>query len=236
MRLQVFQHVRFEDPGLIRHWAAERGHSIQTTHWYAGDSPPPTDAYDLLLIMGGPMGVEDTEIYSWLEIEKRAITRSLDHGCAAIGICLGAQLLADALGADITTQPQKEIGWFEVERCLASNGPDWLEILPDRFPAFHWHGQTFTLPSGAVQIARSAACELQAFTYGDRVLGLQFHLESDTAAIERLIQHCPKDLVSGGPFVQSAAEMLNPTAISIASQICFDLLDAFYDTFAQQLQ
>jgi GMP synthase (glutamine-hydrolysing) len=204
MKIHVFQHIAIEGPAYIQTWAQELGHELSTTHWYRGDTPPPLAEIDWLVIMGGPMSVHDEGEIPWLREEKRYIKAALDDNKTVLGICLGAQLIADVLGAPVTMNSQREIGWFPVETADAS--PLWRD-MPPRFAAFHWHGETFALPAGAVHLARSEACENQAFAVGQKVLGLQFHLEVTPDTVQQFVEH-GRDELKPAPFVQSGSTLL----------------------------
>lgn len=207
MNIHYLQHVPFEGPGSLLDWARGAGHGLSGTRLYGGESLPDPADLDLLLVMGGPMSVGDHRQYPWLADEQVFIAGCLEAGKAVLGICLGAQLLAAVLGARVYANPHREIGWFPVDRVDAAGQPDWLGSLPDRFTAFHWHGDTFDLPRGATRLFRSAACEEQGFAYGERVIGLQFHLETTPQSAAALIRHCAAELTPG-PWVQSAEELL----------------------------
>lgn len=191
MRVQVFQHVPFEGPGIIAELLEQKGHRVQITKPFAGEAFPQPNEADLLVVMGGPMGVKDTERYPWLEDELRWLSQHLKAGKATIGVCLGAQLMAAALGAEVKRNPVAEIGWFPIEGLPNSsdfNFPSELEVL-------HWHGDTFDLPEGAVHLAKSRWCTHQAFLWGERAIGLQFHLESSPTGLDQLIVNCRDELV-----------------------------------------
>lgn len=208
LRLHYLQHVPFEGLGSIDDWCRERRIPVTRTRLFTGETLPATDNYDMLVIMGGPMSVNDEIQYPWLTEEKRHIAAAVDAGKRVLGICLGAQLIAAAAGAAVTPNPQKEIGWFPVVRT--DTKPSLVhpaELLPPEVLAFHWHGETFDLPDGAAHLARSRACEHQAFAMGSRVIGLQFHLETTRDSAMALIDNCPEDLTDA-PFVQTPAEML----------------------------
>ena len=207
LRIHYLQHVPFEGPGFIESWALVRGYGLTTTRLYAGQFLPPIEQLDWLFILGGPMNVYEENRYPWLAREKRFIGEALHGGKVVIGICLGAQLLACVLGAKVTRNPCVEIGWYHVEKAAKASQSVLSGFLPDQFPAFHWHGDTFEVPRGAVHLARSPACENQAFAFGDRVAAFQFHLESTRESVESLVHNCPEDLAKG-PFIQSPAEML----------------------------
>jgi len=207
LRIHYLQHVPFEGPGFIESWAMVRGYRLTSTRLYAGHQLPAAEEFDWVFILGGPMNVYEENRYPWLAREKRFIGEALHRGKAVIGICLGAQLLACVLGAKVMRNPCVEIGWYPVEKAAQASQSSFSGFLPDQFPAFHWHGDTFEIPRGAVHLARSQACENQAFAFGDRVAAFQFHLESTRESVEQLVHSCPEDLAEG-PFIQSPAEML----------------------------
>ncbi len=206
MRIHWLQHVPFEDLGCIAPILIGQGHSLSATPWYV-DTPavPAPDAFDALIVMGGPMGVADEAQYPWLSGEKRLIRAALDAGKPVLGICLGAQLIAHVLGAPVTRNPEPEIGWFDVERTDAGRGHPLLAGIPERMRVFHWHGDTFAIPEGGQCLMRSDACAHQAFAIGSRVLGLQFHLEVTAANVRELYA---AETPQPGPCVQSAAQVL----------------------------
>ena len=207
MLIHCLQHVPFEGPFGIADWAAARGHELRVTPLYDGVAPPEPADYDWLVIMGGPMGVGDAGRYPWLAAEKDAIRRGIAAGKTLVGVCLGAQLLAEALGARVYRHREREIGWMPIDLTAAGQASPVFGFLPPSLPVFHWHGDTFEPPAGAVHLARSAACEQQAFLYAGRVLGLQCHLESTPESVAGLCAACADELVPG-PHVQSAARML----------------------------
>lgn len=208
MRIRCLQHVPFEGPAAIADWAAQRGHEIGITHLYAGDRLPPQGNFDRLVIMGGPMGIHDEADYPWLQSEKAFLRETIDAGKCVIGICLGAQLLADVLGAKVYRGPHKEIGWFPIELTDTATESSIFGHLPSRFDVFHWHGDTFDLPPGALHIAASEGCVNQAFLYDNRVLGLQFHMESTPASVAAIVENCGDEIVSA-PYIQAAEHMLS---------------------------
>ena len=207
MRPHVFQHVSFEGLGHIEPWLLRSGFPVSFTRFFEDPALPDPDTVDFLIILGGPMGVHDEIAFPWLAEEKSFIRRFLATGKPALGICLGAQLIADALGARVRRNPEKEIGWYPIE------GLPPLDPAAFRFPpsahVFHWHGDTFDLPPGAVHLAKSQACEIQAFQIGSAI-GLQFHLETTPESVRALIDHARAELLPG-PYVQSEAEL---TAVS----------------------
>jgi len=207
LRIHCLQHVPFEGPGYIESWAQVRNHRLTSTHLYSGQRLPAVEEIDLLVVLGGPMNVYEQSRYPWLARERRLIGEALHGEKMVIGICLGAQIIASVLGAKVTRNPCLEIGWYPVEKAAQASQSKLADFLPDRFPAFHWHGDTFEIPRGAVHLARSQACENQAFAFDDRVAAFQFHLESTRDSVEQLVHKCSEDLAEG-PCIQSPAEML----------------------------
>jgi GMP synthase-like glutamine amidotransferase len=206
MRVHCIEHVWFEGPGRIAEWACARGLAVTRTQLHSGDALPSPDAFDWLVIMGGPMSVNDERRYAWLAPEKRLIRQAQDRGCTVLGVCLGAQLIADALGARVYRAGEREIGWWPVQRVAGAEDTSILRGLPPVFDAFHWHAETFDLPEGAVHLASSAACRNQAFAYGPRVLGLQFHIEVTERSLCLLLDNSTSDLRTPGRYVQTASE------------------------------
>ncbi len=207
MRIHCLQHVPFEDPAAIADWAAKRGHSLVISRLYAGEVLPSVDVFDWLLIMGGPMNVYQEQQYPWLAAEKACIDQALAAGKTLLGICLGAQLLADRLGSPVYAGPEQEIGWWPVSLTEAGRQSSLFGELDESLQAYHWHGETFDLPAGAACLASSSACAQQAFLCDQRVLGLQFHFEVTAESMWRLIDHCGAEIVPGS-YMQSAEQML----------------------------
>lgn len=207
MNLHYLQHVPFEGLGSIELWVRTAGHRLTTTRCYAGDPLPRLDKFDGLIVLGGPMSVHDEARHSWLAGEKRFLEQAINSGKIVLGICLGAQLIAAVLGARVYRNRQKEIGWFPVWKTADAGSAAMASALPSQMEVFHWHGETFDLPPGAVHLARSEACEHQAFAYGAQVLALQFHLETTPESAAALIEHCGDELVAG-PTIQTAGQVL----------------------------
>lgn len=207
MNIHWLQHVPFEGLGAIEKWAGRMGHTLCCTRLFAGDPLPQQDAFEMLVVMGGPMGIYDEQEYPWLIQEKIFIKATISAGKPVLGICLGAQLLADVLGARVTANREKEIGWFPVTRTDAV--PSGLTgVLPESQTVFHWHGDTFDLPADAVHLYSSIGCHNQAFQYKDRVLALQFHLETTPESAVSLINNCRHELVRG-PWIQTELEIID---------------------------
>lgn len=230
MRIHYLQHVPFEHAANIAAWAGTRGHTLSATRLDRGDPLPALDAFNWLVIMGGPMNVYEHDRCPWLVREKRFIADSIRDNKLVLGVCLGGQLVADVLGGRVTPNAEKEIGWFPVSLSSRAAQSPVFQTLPERFLAFHWHGDTFSIPPGAQHTAQSEACANQAFQYGDRVIGLQFHLDYSVASIEKMIEHCGEELVDA-PHVQSS-----PPALADAKRVegIQELLYRFLDAMERQ--
>ena len=201
IRAHVLQHVPFEGIGSMASWLLSRGAQIGYTRFFEDSLLPSADGLDLVIVMGGPMSVNDEGEFPWLKPEKQFIREAIQKGIPMVGICLGAQLIANALGAKVYRNRKKEIGWFEIEAVTQADN---RFQFPKQFLAFHWHGETFDLPTGSFLLARSTVCENQAFQIGDKVIGLQFHLETTPESMDLLINHCRDELVADD-FIQNEA-------------------------------
>ncbi len=209
MRAHYLQHVPFEGLGSIQRWLDEAGYQISGTRFFASALLPDSADLDLLIVMGGPMSVHDECQYAWLKEEKRFIKAMIDGGKPLLGVCLGAQLIADVLGARVYKNREREIGWFPIQG-LASGDADRFSFPPS-VPVFHWHGETFELPAGAVHLAQSRACTHQAYQVGNSVMGLQFHLEMTPESVQSILTHGRHELTPA-EFVQTEKEILSVPA------------------------
>ncbi len=207
MRIHYFQHVPYEGLGNIEGWIKSKKYSLSATRFYTNDPLPKLEEIDLLIIMGGPMGAYDDKKFSWLTAEKQFIYESIIAGKKVLGICLGAQLIAKVLGATVYPHIHKEIGWFPLKLTDEGKESKVFKEFPDEFLAFHWHADTFSFPRGAARIAETVACRNQAFSYGDKVLGLQFHLDAKRENIEQWIENDATELVKE-QYIQTPEQML----------------------------
>jgi GMP synthase-like glutamine amidotransferase len=203
MKVHVLQHVGFEGLGSIAQWLEVQKAEISSTRFFEADPLPALKALDMIIAMGGPMSVTDEDKLPWLKSEKQFVRDAILRGMPILGICLGSQLIAGAMGARVFRNPAKEIGWFPVKSVPAPAG--YLN-LPSEFVPFHWHGETFDLPAGAVRLAKSDACGNQAFQINRNVIGLQFHLETTLGSASTLIENC-RDEIIPGPYIQSESEL-----------------------------
>jgi len=201
------QHVPFEGLGAIEPFLRDRGHVCSATRLFADEMLPSTNDFDWLIVMGGPMGIYDHNEYPWLEDEKNCIGQAIEAGKIVLGICLGAQLIADVLGAQVYFSGHREIGWFDISRSSEMEDTVLANALPEKVEVFHWHGDTFEIPEKAIRLAESAACTNQGFIVDDRVVALQFHLETTPESAARLVENC-RDELDGSRFVQTEEEIL----------------------------
>jgi GMP synthase-like glutamine amidotransferase len=206
MRAHYFQHVPFESLGSIKPWLESSGHQVTATKFYKSAILPAPENIDLLIILGGPMSVNDEDRFPWIRLEKQFIQQTVKQGKTILGICLGAQLIASALGESVYPNRRKEIGWFPVEGVPHEDKSTFS--FPPQLEVFHWHGETFDLPLNAVLLARSKACENQAFQVGRSVIGLQFHLETTPEMARSIITNCREELLPS-KYVQPEAAILD---------------------------
>lgn len=229
MRIHYLQHVPFEGLGNMQpYFESFNEVKISRTRLYDDEILPNHDQYDWLIIMGGPMSVHDETILPWLRAEKLFIKGAIEAGKIVLGVCLGAQLIAETLGATVTKNPETEIGWFPLEPGTQMQSSIFNELFQSDVLAFHWHGETFDLPEGANHLASSEACKNQAFSIDDRVIGFQFHLETTPQGAEDLVTHCA-DEMTNDKYVQSIDAILNDQShFSNANHIMLDILNELY--------
>jgi GMP synthase-like glutamine amidotransferase len=211
MRAHLFQHVAFEGLGSIGLWLKAQDAVVTRTRFFENAELPGVDDVELLIIMGGPMSVNDETLYPWLVEEKRFIKEAIMRNKGVLGVCLGAQLIASSLGSRVFPNIEKEIGWFPIKSALSHEEKSRLFQFPNECLVFHWHGETFDLPPGATLLARSEVCDNQAFQMDRRVIGLQFHLETTPQTARDIVDNCHDELVPA-KFVQSEETILSAPA------------------------
>ncbi len=192
-RLLVFQHVAHEILGILDPILREAGFRIRYVNFERQpDAKPTLDRYHGLIVLGGPMNCDQTDRYPHLATEVALINEAIRMGLPVLGICLGSQLIARALGATVRKNPVKEIGWYTLNPTSDGAQDPLFSRLDATQQIFQWHGDTFDLPANAVRLASSPDCANQAFRYGENVYGLQFHLEVDEPMIRRWL-HKPSN-------------------------------------------
>jgi GMP synthase-like glutamine amidotransferase len=212
MRVLCIRNVSFEGPGSIAQWAKRRGHAF--TEARGGQGLPDLDSFEFLVVLGGRAE------------QRRFIAGAADEGKRVLGICLGAQLLAVALGGRVFRNPELEIGWYPVTKTGAGQQADVFAGWPRSFMAGHWHGDTFEPPGDAPIALISEACLRQGFAmHGGRVVGLQFHLEWTEHALERLIEESGDQLVPAAHVQTDEMMRRHPELFSQTRELLFDLLD-----------
>ncbi len=226
MKIHHLQHVPFEGLGSIATGFNGKEHRLSCSYLHKNPVFPALSDIDWLIVMGGPMGVHDETEYPWLVEEKRFIGQAIESGKTVLGICLGAQLIADVLGAKVYKNRHREIGWFDIERHAETDNTIFSSTLPQRTEVFHWHGETFDIPFGAKLLASSAACQNQGFILDNRVVGFQFHLETTLQSARLLVENCRTEL-DGSLYVQSETDLLADLGrFSRANRIMAAILDA----------
>lgn len=212
MHVHVLQHVPFEGLGSIEVWLTQSGARLTYTRFFASADLPALADIDLIIALGGPMSVNDEKQLPWLREEKHFIAEAVVRNRAVLGICLGSQLIAGALGSRVYPNAEKEIGWFPV---FAEPTVPGTVAFPASIEVFHWHGETFDLPAGAVRLASSAACRNQAFQIGARVIGLQFHLETTPESARAIISNCANELTAHR-YIQTESELRDVPPVNYA--------------------
>lgn len=215
LKTYIIQHVPFESPGIL-----EELPNYELIRMYDTFSFPKVDEVGLLIVMGGPMNVHDS--IEWLEKEKDFIKQIIARNKPILGICLGAQLIAEAIGGEVIQNPNgKEVGWWPIQKVSKDVA---FDFLPDTLEVLHWHGDTFTLPNEATTFYSSAICRNQAFLYKHNVVGLQFHFETTKASLKALVD-ADEDYLDGGEYVQTKHEILQHNPSQKNADILLKLVD-----------
>ncbi|MBI4356821.1 MAG: type 1 glutamine amidotransferase [Gammaproteobacteria bacterium] len=226
-RIHTISHIPHEDLGVIQHWLKDKKHKVTFTRTYQTDHFPDLNTLDWIIVLGGPMSVQETHLYPWLTKEKHFIEACIRARKKVLGICLGAQLIGEVLGGRVTKNPYREIGWFKVERCLSPLHP-LATIFPSQFEAFHWHSDTFEIPLSTLPLAKSEACQNQGFLYQDQTIALQFHCEVTLTNVQSWIEQGEEEWRQKGPYIQSPEEMVRDlTRFDRTREIMHQLLDYF---------
>jgi GMP synthase (glutamine-hydrolysing) len=219
-RVLLIQHEEFEGPGTLREALA--GCELRVVRTFAGDPVPGRLAEDGLVVLGGGMGVYEADRYPYLKDEMSLLHVASAKGRPILGICLGSQLLAAAIGGSVAKAPQKEIGWFDVDLLPAARTDALFAGAPVSFTAFHWHGDAFALPAGDVPLAASALTPLQAFRSNPRAWGVQFHLETDAQVLDAMLESGAEELRASGvdaAAIRATAQLELPRLRALALRV-----------------
>ena len=237
MNIHIIMHESFEAPGAIRTWGENKKHKITYTHLYQKEVLPlNTKAIDFLIIMGGPQSPATTKeqcLYFDSEKEIKFIKKIIEQGKLVLGICLGAQLIGEALGAKYDHSPNKEIGVFELNLTADAKNDPLFSTFPQKFLVGHWHGDMPGLTPEAKILATNKGCPRQIVRYTPKVYGFQCHFEFTKESIEKMITHCSHELEEGKNllFVQSKDE-LRKNNYSSFNKLLFEFLDYMENTFS----
>jgi len=207
MKILFVIHAAFEAPGCIETWAKKRGHQTQIVSPYKGEKIPNINDFDFLVVMGGPQSPLEMDKAPYLADEIALIKQAIIKHKRIIGICLGAQLIGEALGAKTERSPHREIGMFLVELLHEAKFDPVFGQFPEKFDVMHWHSDMPGIPKGATLIAKSEGCPRQIFRYGDRIYGFQCHFELTQELVKGMIEHCPDDL-KAGTYIRSVKELM----------------------------
>jgi GMP synthase-like glutamine amidotransferase len=227
LSIHTLTHVPFEGLGCIEQWIINHHHKLSFTRLYKKHRFPEMTEIDWLIIMGGPMGVDDEAAYPWLVEEKSFIRSAIQHGKTVIGICLGSQLIAGVLGAKVYPDHQKEIGWYDVKLTEVAIKHPLFKNFDAKFTVFHWHGDTFDIPDGSIHFISSETCANQAFLFNEKVLGLQFHFEVTGQTLKEMIVNGKEELIEN-TTIQPAEQILVQTGFIESNNLkMFQILDYF---------
>lgn len=217
MRINIIQHTPNERPGSILDWAHDRNHDVYIYHPYQFGYLPKVDETDMLVIMGGPMSVNDD--IDWIESERDIIKELAQRDVPIFGACFGAQQLSKAFGGKITASPVKEVGWAPV--YLKS---DVIDGIPAELTAMHWHGETFKIPDNAELLFSSELLANQGFIIGHRIVGLQFHFELQTDNVREIVTN-DFNYIDGSVFKQTKEDILAREVPKENKDVMYTILD-----------
>lgn len=226
MKIHTITHAPFETIGCIADWISKKKFSLTESEPYNGDPLPPPSAYDCLIVMGGPQSPLQTKESPYLLDEIAHIKQAIAKDKIVLGFCLGAQLIAEALDAKTEHSPEKEVGIFPIELTEEGKNCSLFDGFSEKFEVIHWHNDMPGIPKGAKLLAHSKGCPQQAFQWGNKVFGFQFHMEVTKQGIAELAKYCPEDLIPG-KYIQTAKQMfafdikaINERMFRILDRIC----------------
>lgn len=218
MKVDVLQHVPFEGLGLIEEWGKTTNIEFNIHKLFKSSKLPEASQVDLLIILGGPMSANDTQ-YDWITKERILILSLIEQKKPILGICLGGQQIAKALGSNILQGEYKEAGWLPIQTTTKK-----FDFLPDDMIVFHWHGEQFEIPKNAERLFTSEACKNQGFIYNHNVIGLQFHFESTRDSIYQLLEN-DRSFIDGSKYTQPEDEINQFETPSENKEVLFSLLN-----------
>jgi len=211
----IVTHVDHEGPGYFAQVLERNAIPYRVVSIGQGNAlPERPDEFSGLVLMGGPMSVNDP--LPWIELELNLIRNAIAASIPVLGHCLGGQLISKALGGTVTRNRVREIGWFDVEQAAPPASTERFAELPARFPVFHWHGETFSLPKGATSLLRNDNCEQQAFSIGS-TLAMQCHIEMTAAMVQQWVASAPEEFAHPSGAVQSATEITRDLSTRVAN-------------------
>ncbi|MBB5173862.1 type 1 glutamine amidotransferase [Texcoconibacillus texcoconensis] len=229
MKIAVIQHDPIVGPGVLSDWAQDYNEEIQLYRLDLGEALPSTHDFDMLISLGGRMGAYEEDKYPWLRAEKTLITRATHANKWILGICLGSQLIADALGGKAYQHHEPELGWHPVQFSEHASNHPLLQQTPTTLHAFEYHNDTFDLPNNAQLIAETT-CAKQAFTIGEQILAVQFHPEFNEQMITYFTEnHYPRD--KKGPFIQPQQDVLKEANFQGSRAFMYQIMNNFKQAF-----
>lgn len=217
MQFHAIIHAPFETLGAIENWILEKGHSLSVTHSYQGEQLPEPSQFDFLILMGGPQSPLQLDKFPYLAHEIELCKKAIQANKIVLGICLGAQIIGESLGAKTGQSPNKEIGVYPIQVTKEGELDPLFKQFPKQFAVMHWHNDMPGLTKETVLLAQSEGCPRQAFRYGDRVYGFQFHLEMTSELVNGMIKH--SEPILPGRYVQSASELMQANFSPINQKI-----------------
>ncbi|MDX8047689.1 type 1 glutamine amidotransferase [Gracilibacillus sp. S3-1-1] len=226
MNIHVIQNDPIVGPGYIKEWAEDNHHVLTITNGNKLHTYPNLADFDLLIVLGGRMAAYEEANYPWLADEKKWLQTVIENQKYVLGICLGAQLIADAMGGKARKHTHQEIGWWNIDFRDEAKSHPLLAEFPKQLAFYQFHGDTFSLPEEAIAVAENEACSNQAFVIGNHVLAVQFHPEMNVEIVASFIDQYGASLTEQ-QFVQNVNEMLNNDHFQTSKSYMYQILHNF---------